>query len=211
MEPTNNNDIQIMKLKKRKQTKKKFTMDEMKRNGIDSNIKLTQKNDINNNADLINQPQNNERNKKRKKPTKKNKNKTDSIDPIDSIKESLANISEMIIKQEADILEAVTGCQEPNNYYVYGRLPNGEKMHIFKCREFSSCGMRYFCPVNCREFSMRIKIAIDEDENDEDEDIKPIPKSSSSSGLSGGVIAGIVIGVVALIAAAIFITARACK
>ena len=51
----------------------------------------------------------------------------------------------------------------------------------------------------------------DEDENDEDEDIKPIPKSSSSSGLSGGVIAGIVIGVVAFIAAGIFITARACK
>ena len=172
MEINNNNEIQIMKLKKRKQYKDKFTMDEMKRNGIDSNIKLTQKNDINNNNNLTNQPQNNERNKKRKKSTKKNKYKTDSIDPIDSIKDSLANISEMIIKQEADILEAVTGCQEPNNYYVYGRLPNGEKIYIFKCREFSSCGMRYFCPVNCREFSMRIKIAIDEDENDEDEEFE---------------------------------------
>lgn len=89
---------------------------------------------------------------------------------MDSIKDSFENISEVIIKQEADILEAVTGCQEPNNYYVYGKLVNGEKIFILKCREFSNCGMRYFCPVNCREFSMRIKIATNEDENDEDED-----------------------------------------
>ena len=174
MEPNNNNDIQIMKLKKRKTTKEKFALDEIKRNGIESNTKLTQrneaKNDIINNSSFIDQEQHIEGNKKKKKTTKKNKDKDE--DSIDSIKDSFDNISEVVIKQEADILEAVTGCQEPNNYYVYGKLPNGEKIYILKCREFSSCGMRYFCPVNCREFSMRIKIPIDEDENDDDEEFE---------------------------------------
>ena len=80
------------------------------------------------------------------------------------IKDLFDNISEVVIKQEADILETVTGCQEPNNYYVYGRLPNGEKKYILICREFSNCAIRYFCPVNCRELSMRIKIVTDEEE-----------------------------------------------
>ena len=50
-----------------------------------------------------------------------------------TMKLNLEKIQEVIIKQESDILEAVTGCQEPNNYHIYGRLPNGEKMYIFKC------------------------------------------------------------------------------
>ena len=33
------------------------------------------------------------------------------------MKSSLEKIQEVIIKQESDILEAVTGCQEPNNYH----------------------------------------------------------------------------------------------
>ena len=86
------------------------------------------------------------------------------------IKSSLEKMKEMIIKQESDILEAVTGCQEPNNYHVYGRLPNGEKSYIFRCREFSSCGMRFWCPVSCRELIMKVKLAFDEKEEDNNED-----------------------------------------
>ena len=75
MEPNNNNDIQIMKLKKRKTTKEKFALDEIKRNGIESNTKLTQrneaKNDINNNSSFIDQEQHIEGNKKKKKQQKK--------------------------------------------------------------------------------------------------------------------------------------------
>ena len=41
----------------------------------------------------------------------------------ETMKSSLQKMQEMIIKQESDILEAVTGCQEPNNYHVYGKLP----------------------------------------------------------------------------------------
>ena len=86
------------------------------------------------------------------------------------IESSLKPIQEMIIKQESDILEAVTGCQEPNNYYVYGKLPNDEKSYIFKCREFSSCGMRFCCPVSCRELIMKIKIASNEKEPENNEE-----------------------------------------
>ena len=75
-------------------------------------------------------------------------------DPIISFLES---IGEIVIKQEADILEAVSGCQKPNNYHVYGRLANKQLIYIFKCREFSGCLMRFFCPVDCREFDMKIK------------------------------------------------------
>ena len=81
------------------------------------------------------------------------------------MKSSLEQIQEVIIKQESDVLEAVTGCQEPNNYHIYGRLPNGEKFYIFKCKEFSSCPMRCFCPVSCRELIMKIKLSSEEKEN----------------------------------------------
>jgi hypothetical protein len=86
------------------------------------------------------------------------------------MKSSLEKIQEVIIKQESDILEAVTGCQEPNNYHIYGRFPNGEKCYIFRCKEFSSCPMRCCCPVSCRELIMKIKIAYDEKENEDEND-----------------------------------------
>jgi len=168
------NDIEIIKPKKKRQTSiGKSPVLEKKKTFKDSTIKITQKNSINNEIGSKNQLKLNERKTKKKK-TVLNKNL--KITSIDSLKTTLANISEIIIKQEADILEAVTGCQEPNNYQVYGRLPNGEKIYIFKCREFSSCGMRYFCPVNCREFSMKIKLAYEEEQkntekkNTDDED-----------------------------------------
>jgi len=75
-------------------------------------------------------------------------------DPVITVLES---IEEIVIKQEADIMEAVSGCQKPNNYHVYGRLSNKQLMYIFKCREFSGCCMRCCCPVDCREFDMKIK------------------------------------------------------
>ena len=81
------------------------------------------------------------------------------------MKSSLEKIQEVIIKQESDILEAVTGCQEPNNYHIYGRFPNGEKCYIFRCKEFSSCPMRCCCPVSCRELIMKMKLSSEEDEN----------------------------------------------
>ncbi len=75
-------------------------------------------------------------------------------DPVITLLES---IEEIVIRQEADILEAVSGCQKPNNYHVYGRMSNKQLIYIFKCREFSGFCMRCFCPVDCREFDMKIK------------------------------------------------------
>ena len=83
----------------------------------------------------------------------------------------LENINEIVVNQEADILEAVMGCQQPNNYHVYGRMKDGQLSYILKCREFSSCCMRVCCSVDNREFSMKIKSAIQgEYENTDDEE-----------------------------------------
>ena len=83
----------------------------------------------------------------------------------------LENINEIVVSQEADILEAVMGCQQPNNYHVYGRMKDGQLSYILKCREFSSCCMRICCSVDSREFSMKIKSAIQgEYENTDDEE-----------------------------------------
>ena len=170
MDENNINDIQIVKIKRIQNNGDKFEMDNKKRNGIDSVSKLTQRNTVINEIEITSN-QINSKNKKSKK--KKNANIRKNINQTNSfeiLKSSLADISEMIIKQEADILEAVTGCQEPNNYNIYGKLPNGEIISIFKCREYSGCLMRCFCPVNCREFSMRIKLTFAEKDNEEDEE-----------------------------------------
>jgi hypothetical protein len=74
-----------------------------------------------------------------------------------TLKATLIDIPELIVQQESDIIEAIIGCQQPNNYHVYGRLPNGEVSYLFKFREFSGCAMRVLCPVNCRQFTMKMK------------------------------------------------------
>ena len=176
MNGNNINDIQIIKVKKKKaRGSVKFAVEDKKKTTtIDSMPKISSKRfsvnyNISNVSILSELKINPQKSKRRKSTFPKNFFKKNSIE---SLKLSLENINEMVIKQEADILEAVTGCQEPNIYRVYGRLPNGDKLHFFKCKEFSSCGMRYFCPVNCREFTMKIKISFDENENDEDEDFE---------------------------------------
>ena len=74
-----------------------------------------------------------------------------------NLKALLVDIPELIVHQESDIVEAVIGCQQPNNYHVYGRMPNGDLSYLFRFREFSGCAMRICCPVNCRQFSMKMK------------------------------------------------------
>ena len=49
-------------------------------------------------------------------------------------------------------------------------MSDGEKIHILKCKEFSSCAMRYFCPVTTREFSMRIQMVSEDERNDSEEE-----------------------------------------
>ena len=80
------------------------------------------------------------------------------LDSFVSFKSKLIDISELIVQQESDIIEAVMGCQQPNNYHIYGRQPDGELSYLFKLREYSDCAMRFFCPVNCRGFTMKMKL-----------------------------------------------------
>ena len=75
-----------------------------------------------------------------------------------TLKGQLTNISELIINQEPDISEILCGCEQPNNYHVYLRERNGQLSYIYKLREFSGQCNRIFCPVNCREFTMKMKL-----------------------------------------------------
>ena len=151
----NNNDVDIHIIKGKKEDQNKIIQDDkMSDNSSGKVIKKTSK----------------EKKSKKKKKLKKSISNEDSLEVL---KANLEEVSEMIVKQEADILEAVTGCQEPNNYHVYGKLPNGEKIYVFKCREFSGCFMRFCCPVDCRAFVMKIKLAFEEEnENEEEEEFE---------------------------------------
>ena len=86
----------------------------------------------------------------------------------DELKAQLIDVAELIIQQEPNIIEALIGCQQPNNYRVYARLPDGELSFIYKCREFSGCAMRVLCPVNCRGFTMKMKLVNNDQGNQED-------------------------------------------
>ena len=76
-----------------------------------------------------------------------------------TLKNQLINISELIVQQESDIIGAIIKCcNMPNNYHIYGREKNGEFMYLYKLREFSGCIMRNFCPINCRGFTIKMKL-----------------------------------------------------
>ena len=75
-----------------------------------------------------------------------------------ALKGQLTNISELIINQEPDVSEMLCSCEQPNNYHVYLRERNGHLTYIYKLREFSGQCNRIFCPVNFREFTMKMKL-----------------------------------------------------
>ena len=76
-----------------------------------------------------------------------------------TLKNQLINISELIVQQESDIIGAIIKCfKMPNNYHIYGRERNGEFTYLYKLREFSGCTMRNFCPINCRGFTIKMKL-----------------------------------------------------
>ena len=67
----------------------------------------------------------------------------------------LENCAGVVIRQEPEIFEALTGCETPNRYHVFGETPQGLK-YLFKCMERSGWFMRCCCPSNVREFNMDI-------------------------------------------------------
>ena len=69
----------------------------------------------------------------------------------------LALSTGVLIKQEAQFFEQITGCESPNRYYVFSQSPQAGMKLLFKCKEYSQFCMRNCCPANNREFNMAIK------------------------------------------------------
>ena len=69
----------------------------------------------------------------------------------------LALSTGVLIRQEAQFFEQITGCESPNRYYVFSQSPQAGMKLLFKCKEYSECCMRNCCPANNREFNMAIK------------------------------------------------------
>lgn len=61
----------------------------------------------------------------------------------------------VLIRQQPELFEALTGCETPNRYHVFGQSSQGQK-YLFKCMERSNFCMRNCCPSNIREFNMEI-------------------------------------------------------
>jgi hypothetical protein len=154
------NDVEIVKYKEPETSKKKKIEDDSK----EISQRSSQKIDVSShNKDTLK--------KKNDLVFENNVNNVNAdCSTIESLKNMFAIMTEIIIKQEADILEAVTGCQEPNNYKIYGKTKEGDKIPMFKCKEYSGCAMRYFCPVSCREFVMKIQSMTEEEEEEEEKE-----------------------------------------
>ena len=67
----------------------------------------------------------------------------------------LANCTSLLIKQQPEFFEALTGYETQNRYHVFGQSAIGMK-YLFKCKERSGWFMRNCCPSNQREFDMEI-------------------------------------------------------
>ena len=67
----------------------------------------------------------------------------------------IASCPSLLIKQEPEFLESLTGCEQPNVYHVFGNSPLGAR-YLFKCIEKSGWCMRRFCTSSQRSFDMDI-------------------------------------------------------
>lgn len=68
----------------------------------------------------------------------------------------LANSSGAVIRQEPEILEAVTGCEMQNRYHVFLETMEGLK-YAFKCNERSGSCARCCCSPTCRPLELYIR------------------------------------------------------
>ena len=67
----------------------------------------------------------------------------------------LATCPSLLIRQEPEFFAAMTGCEQPNIYHVFGNTAMGFK-YLFKCLERSNCFTRKYLPGSCRPFSLDI-------------------------------------------------------
>lgn len=64
---------------------------------------------------------------------------------VEQAKEILKFATAVHIKQEINILEMITGCEQKNRYDIYVRYEGGATKRIFRCKEESDFCMRLCC------------------------------------------------------------------
>jgi len=77
----------------------------------------------------------------------------------------------IFVKQKVDLLEAMTGCEQGNTYYVYPLGKDGDKKgrKFYKAKEKSSCFAKQCMSGDCRPFKLNLKL----DDDDEALDGEP--------------------------------------
>ena len=71
--------------------------------------------------------------------------------------QELAISTGVLIRQQPQFFEQITGCESPNRYYVFSQSPQQGMKLLFKCKESSECCQRNCCSASTREFIMDIK------------------------------------------------------
>ena len=84
-------------------------------------------------------------------------------DPLTELGQS----SGAIIRQQVELLEAITGCESQNRYHVFLESPMGLK-YAFKCSERSGSCVRCCLAPSCRPLEMIIRhvVSVDQLNND---------------------------------------------
>jgi len=82
--------------------------------------------------------------------------------------ERLAERDGIFIKQKFDALEAITGCEKGNTYYVFPLSKDGEKKgkRLFKAKEKSSCFAKQCMSGDCRPFQLKVNLESTSEETD---------------------------------------------
>jgi hypothetical protein len=79
----------------------------------------------------------------------------------------------IFVKQQFDLMEALTGCEQANTYYVYEMTKEGDhkKKKIFKCKEKSGWCARNCLAPDCKPFDMHVKKVAKDADLDTDETV----------------------------------------
>ena len=75
------------------------------------------------------------------------------MDPM----QELALSPSVLIRQQPQFFEQISGCESPNRYFVFSQSPQTGFKMLFKCKEQSECCQRNCCSASMREFVMDIK------------------------------------------------------
>ena len=69
----------------------------------------------------------------------------------------LMNSKTAEIRQRIELTEILTGCETPNQYYVFSKDQEGNKKYLFKAKEESGCCARNFCSGDSRGFKLHLR------------------------------------------------------